>query len=64
MNCIAFSPNGKYLVSGSKDSAILLWDIETNSAIKNFKGHTKSVNSLAFSPQGNFLVSGSEDSTI
>ncbi|EIN08621.1 hypothetical protein PUNSTDRAFT_134998 [Punctularia strigosozonata HHB-11173 SS5] len=62
---IAFTKDGKHLVSGSVDTTIRLWDADTGEAIgKPFTGHTKEVTSLAFSPDGRFVVSGSEDRTL
>ena len=37
---VAISPNGKYIVSGSWDKTIKLWDINTGELIRTFKGHT------------------------
>jgi len=61
---VAFSPNGKQIVSGSYDS-IKLWDAETGEKLqKPFKGHESGVSSIAFSPDGRQIVSGSYDNTI
>jgi len=69
VNSIAFSPDGKTLISGSgdlreKDSTIKLWDIEKGTEIRTLTGHGKRVISVAFSPDGSTIVSGSQDSTI
>ncbi len=69
VNAIAFSPDGKTLISGSgdlrgKDNSIKLWDIVNGTEIRTLTGHTKRVKSLAFSPDGRNIVSGSEDNTI
>jgi len=63
--CIAISPNGKTIVSGSEDNMIRLWDALTGNPIeKPFIGHDDSVTSVAFSPDGTTILSGSEDETI
>jgi WD40 repeat protein len=59
---VAFSPDGKSIVSGSKDTTIRLWDPETGEAKlggKALAGHTNWVYSVAFSPHGKSIVSGS-----
>ncbi|MCX6581903.1 MAG: pentapeptide repeat-containing protein [Candidatus Aminicenantes bacterium] len=59
-----FSPNGRLMVSASKDHTIKIWDAEIGREIKTLKGHSASVNSAAFSPDGRFIVSASLDQTI
>ncbi|CAL1706746.1 unnamed protein product [Somion occarium] len=62
---IAFSRDGKWLVSGSEDALVCVWDAATGILCMDpLKGHKKSVHSVAFSPDGNFVVSASADATI
>jgi WD40 repeat protein len=63
--CVAFSPDEKYIVSGSSDATIHLWDAESGKAIGSpFRGHTSTVFSVAFSPDGMHIISGGGDYTI
>jgi WD40 repeat protein len=65
VNCVAFSPGGKILASGSVDKTIILWDVETRQPLgAPLEGHHDSVESVAFSPEGTTLASGSRDKTI
>jgi WD40 repeat protein len=62
--CIAITPDGKTLVTGSLDSTIKVWDLATGSLRATLTGHVKDVNSIAISPDGKTLVSGGDDSTV
>ena len=64
VNSVAFSPDGKYALSGSGDDTLKLWDIASGREIRTFKGHSGNVNSVAFSPDGNYALSGSTDQKI
>jgi WD40 repeat protein len=64
IKAIAFSPDGKYGLSGSLDHTMKLWDIESGREIRTFTGHTDGISSLAFSPDGKYAVSGSTDKTL
>jgi WD40 repeat protein len=61
---LAFSPDGKYLASGSEDKNIIIWDWEKGEKAKIFTGHTGTVSALDFSPDGKKLVSGAYDKTL
>lgn len=64
---LAFSQDGKYMVSGGgrNDHMIRLWDTKTWQMIgTSWKGHKYSVLSLAFSPDARYVVSGGGDKTI
>jgi len=62
VSSVAFSPDGKYIVSG--DDTVKLWEVESGQLIRTFEGHEDKVMSVAFSPDGNYIVSGSLDSNI
>ncbi len=61
---VAFSPDGSYVISGSADNTIKIWDVSTGKEISTFSGHSRRVNSVAFSPDGQYVVSVSNDRTI
>ena len=57
---VAFSPDGRFALSGSGDKTLKLWEVATGNELRSFNGHTHHVNSVAFSPDGRFALSGSE----
>ncbi|KIO00211.1 hypothetical protein M404DRAFT_153493 [Pisolithus tinctorius Marx 270] len=62
---VTFSPDGKRIVSSSKDNTVRVWDAEIGVQIGSpLEGHTNGVNSVAFSPAGKQIVSGSWDRTV
>jgi len=64
VNSVTFSPDGQLLASGSGNSTIKLWDMETMKELRILKGHSADIRSVAFSPDGQILASGSNDNTI
>ena len=61
---MAFSPDGRFVLSGDSDNILKLWDIYTGKEIRTFVGHKGSVKSIAFSSNGNYAISGGKDNTI
>ncbi|NVO01358.1 MAG: caspase family protein [Bacteroidetes bacterium] len=60
---IAYSPDGKFVLTGSQDGRAKLWDASSGKELITYNGHTNSVTSVAFSKDGKFVVTGSWDKT-
>ncbi|WP_392482129.1 hypothetical protein [Nostoc sp. C110] len=63
VNALAFSPDGQYIVSGSTDNTLRLWDTK-GKLLHTLNGHTGLVTALAFSPNSQYIVSASYDGTL
>jgi WD40 repeat protein len=56
VNCVCFSPDGRFALSGSQDETLKLWDVGTGQCFRTFKWH--GANAVCFSPDGRFVLSG------
>jgi WD40 repeat protein len=65
---IAFSTDGKQLITGSEDQTVRVWDIATGEWLKVVQGHDRFVLSVAYSAgkktSPDLIASGSDDQTI
>ena len=61
---VAFSPDGKQILSGSEDGTVRLWDISTGKELRTFEGHKGRVTGVAFSPDGKQGLSGGQDGNL
>jgi WD40 repeat protein len=61
---VAFTKDGKRLISVGQDACVRLWSVPGFQAAGVFEGHANSVNSLAFAPDDSLLATGSTDGTV
>ena len=69
VNCVEFHPNANYLISGSDDRSIRLWDINSGKFervffMSNQGAYKTSVTCLSISPDGTKVAGGYDDGAI
>lgn len=58
---VAFSLDGKYVLTGSGDKTARLSEIETGRELRKFGGHSGIVKTVAFSPDGKYVLTSSDN---
>ena len=61
-NCTPFQFDGTHIVSGSLDTSIRVWDVETGQCLHTLIGHQSLTSGMEL--KDSILVSGNADSTV
>ncbi|SPO03471.1 uncharacterized protein DNG_06154 [Cephalotrichum gorgonifer] len=64
VHCLAFSPDGTSLASGSSDYTVRVCDVATGEEREVLEEHEDWIRSVAWSPDGAYLASGSDDNSV
>ncbi|HEY7349494.1 MAG TPA: WD40 repeat domain-containing protein [Ktedonobacterales bacterium] len=63
VTAVAWSPDGRYLASGSWDHSVQVWNARTGALVFSYQ-QNDNVDALAWSPDSRYLASGSWDFSI
>jgi WD40 repeat protein/serine/threonine protein kinase len=61
---VAFSPDGQYLATSTKDGFIRLCRAKTDRELSQWRAHDENITCVQFSPDSRYLASGSWDATV
>ena len=61
ITAVAWSPNGRWILTGSTDHIARIWDVATGAVVRQLEGHTGDIDDVAWSPDGRQILTGGED---
>ena len=64
VNSLLMTPDDRWIISGSKDKTIRIWNVEDVASVKTLKLHSGTVSGLAVDYSAMRLVSVGEDATV
>jgi len=65
VTCLALDPHGLYLLSGSHDCSVRVWNVESKQCLQEMTAHRKkfdeAIHDVAFHPSKPFIASAGAD---
>ena len=62
--CVAVTPDGKQIVSGSRDRTVRVWEFASGKPLNKLTDHTSFVTAVAVTPDNALVVSASWDRSV
>ncbi|UPT65618.1 MAG: hypothetical protein M0D57_13875 [Sphingobacteriales bacterium JAD_PAG50586_3] len=62
-NCVKYHPNGQFLLTGSRDAHLNIYDVKGYNLIQSIPGHNFALYSIAFNANATLFATGSRDKT-
>ena len=59
-----FSPDGRWVATGSGDHTARIWDATTGNELLTIGGHTEKVGCVAFSPDGRTVLTADNNNVV
>jgi WD40 repeat protein len=64
VTALAFTPDGRWLLSGGEDGTVRLWGLPEGRCLREIHAHPAGVTAVVTHPDGRQVVSGARDSTL
>ena len=64
IQCLKFSPDGRWLACAGRDGAVMLWDTSDWRSVGEVTRHSQGALSVAFTPDSRTLISGGRDGFV
>lgn len=59
-----FSSDGEYIITGSADGKVKLWEMQSGMVVKTFGGSSDKITAIAVSPDRKYVLTGSESAEV
>jgi WD40 repeat protein len=61
---VAFSADGRWVVTGDREGIAIVWDAASGALIRRLVGHTDTIEEIAISPDAKLIATASDDQTV
>jgi len=64
VNALCLSPDGNFLLSGSRDAHLKVFDLENFEEVKSIPAHNFAIYDIVFDPSGKYFATASRDKSV